>query len=43
MKKLSLHISPCPNDTFAFDGIINRRLAHDFDLDVEYKDIEELN
>lgn len=43
MKKLSLHISPCPNDTFAFDAIINRRLDHDFDLDVEYKDIEELN
>ena len=43
MKKLSLHISPCPNDTFAFDAIINRRIEHDFDLDVEYKDIEELN
>ena len=43
MKKLSLHISPCPNDTFAFDAIINRRLAHDFDLSVEYHDIEELN
>ena len=43
MKKLSLHISPCPNDTFAFDAIINNRLAHDFDLAVEYHDIEELN
>ena len=43
MKKLSLHISPCPNDTFAFDAIINRRIDHNFDLDVEYKDIEELN
>ena len=41
--KLSLHISPCPNDTFAFDAIINRRIDHDFDLDVEYHDIEELN
>ena len=41
--KLSLHISPCPNDTFAFDAIINRRIAHDFDLAVEYHDIEELN
>ena len=41
--KLSLHISPCPNDTFAFDAIINRRLAHDFDLAVEYYDIEVLN
>ena len=43
MKKLSLHISPCPNDTFAFDAIINRRIEHDFDLAVEYRDIEELN
>ena len=41
--KLSLHISPCPNDTFAFDAIINRRLDHDFDLEVEYHDIEVLN
>lgn len=41
--KLSLHISPCPNDTFAFDAIINNRILHDFDLDVEYHDIEELN
>ncbi len=41
--KLSLHISPCPNDTFAFDALINARLAHDFDLAVEYHDIEELN
>ncbi|MBE6198052.1 MAG: 1,4-dihydroxy-6-naphthoate synthase [Rikenellaceae bacterium] len=43
MKKLSLHISPCPNDTFAFDAIVNHRIAHDFDLAVEYHDIEELN
>ncbi len=43
MKRLVLHISPCPNDTFAFDAIINRRIAHDFDLEVVYKDIEELN
>ena len=41
--KLLLHISPCPNDTFAFDAIINRRIEHDFDLDVEYHDIEVLN
>ena len=43
MKKLSLHISPCPNDTFAFDAIINRRINHNFDLAVEYHDIEVLN
>ena len=39
----SLHISPCPNDTFAFDALINGRLEHDFDLNVEYHDIEVLN
>lgn len=43
MMPLSLHISPCPNDTFAFDALINGRIAHDFDLAVEYHDIEELN
>ena len=41
--KLSLHISPCPNDTFSFDALINHRIKHDFDLSVEYHDIEELN
>lgn len=40
---LSLHISPCPNDTFAFDALINGRIEHDFDLAVEYHDIEVLN
>ena len=39
----SLHISPCPNDTFAFDALINGRLEHDFDLNMEYHDIEVLN
>jgi 1,4-dihydroxy-6-naphthoate synthase len=43
MRKLSLHISPCPNDTFAFDALINRRIEHNLDLAVEYHDIEELN
>ena len=41
--KLSLHISPCPTDTFSFDALINHRIDHDFDLSVEYHDIEELN
>ena len=41
--RFSLHISPCPNDTFAFDALINGRLEHDFDLAVEYHDIEVLN
>lgn len=41
--KYTLHISSCPNDTFAFDALINGRIAHDFDLAVEYHDIEVLN
>ena len=41
---LSLHISPCPNDTFAFDALINGRIENCIgELDVEYHDIEVLN
>ena len=41
---LSLHISPCPNDTFAFDALINGRIENSVgELDVEYHDIEVLN
>lgn len=43
-KHLRLSISPCPNDTFMFDAIINRRIDLDgFTFDVEYHDIEQLN
>lgn len=41
---LRLSISPCPNDTFMFDAIVNKRIDLDgFTFDVEYHDIEELN
>lgn len=41
---LSLHISPCPNDTFAFDALINGRIKNRVgELEVEYHDIEVLN
>lgn len=41
---LSLHISPCPNDTFAFDALINGRIENCVgELNVEYHDIEVLN
>lgn len=43
MSPLSLYISPCPNDTFSFDALINKRIGHDFSLNVRYLDIEELN
>ena len=43
-RRLKLSISPCPNDTFMFDAIINRRIdLHGFEFDVEYLDIEQLN
>ena len=44
MQRLKLSISPCPNDTFMFDAIINGRIDLDgFAFDVAYHDIEELN
>jgi 1,4-dihydroxy-6-naphthoate synthase len=44
MTRLSLAISPCPNDTFMFDALLNnklRNLAAEFDI--EFADIEQLN
>ena len=39
-----MSISPCPNDTFMFDAIVNRRIESDGLLfEVEYYDIEQLN
>lgn len=44
MERLTLHISPCPNDTFMFDAIVNGRIDCDgMAFDVEFHDIEELN
>ena len=44
MESLKLHISPCPNDTFMFDGLINSRIdCEGLRFDVEYHDIELLN
>jgi 1,4-dihydroxy-6-naphthoate synthase len=42
--KLTLNISPCPNDTFMFDAIVNGRIdTAPFEISVEYLDIEQLN
>ncbi len=42
--KLRLNISPCPNDTFMFDALINRRIdTRGIDFQVTYLDIEQLN
>ena len=43
-RALRLAISPCPNDTFMFDAIINKRIdLEGYTFDVEYHDIEQLN
>lgn len=42
--KLNLAISPCPNDIFIFDAIINKKInLEGLDFEVEYKDIQSLN
>lgn len=41
---MKLAISPCPNDTFMFDALVNGRIDRgDVTFDVSYHDIEELN
>ncbi len=42
--KLHLSISPCPNDTFMFDGIVNGRIdSEGLEFEVAFHDIEVLN
>jgi 1,4-dihydroxy-6-naphthoate synthase len=42
--KLTLNISPCPNDTFMFDALVNGRIdTRGLEFAVHYGDIEELN
>ena len=43
-KKITLGFSPCPNDTFIFDALVNKKIDT-FGLDFEYvlADVEELN
>ena len=43
-RALRLAISPCPNDTFMFDAIVNKRIdLEGYTFDVEYHDLEQLN
>ena len=43
-KPLKLHISTCPNDTFAFEALINNRIdMRGLSFDVSLMDIEHLN
>ena len=42
--KVSLGFSPCPNDCFMFDAIVNRRIDLDgLEIDIHLGDIEQLN
>lgn len=44
MKPLSLHISPCPNDTFAFEALLHGRVdSEGLTFEAAFSDIEELN
>ncbi|MFC2175861.1 1,4-dihydroxy-6-naphthoate synthase [Bacteroidota bacterium] len=42
--KLTLGFSPCPNDTFIFDALVNNKILNtDFDVEVVLADVSELN
>jgi 1,4-dihydroxy-6-naphthoate synthase len=42
--KLSLGFSPCPNDTFIFDALVNRKIdTGDFEFEVLLEDVQTLN
>lgn len=41
---LSLGFSPCPNDTFIFDAMVNNKIdTNDFSFDTHLEDVETLN
>ncbi|MBI3139527.1 MAG: 1,4-dihydroxy-6-naphthoate synthase [Sphingobacteriales bacterium] len=42
--KLTLGFSPCPNDTFIFDALVNKKIdTGDLEIDVVLDDVETLN
>jgi 1,4-dihydroxy-6-naphthoate synthase len=42
--KLTLGFSPCPNDTFIFDALVNHKIdTEGFDFDVQLEDVQTLN
>lgn len=42
--KLSLGFSPCPNDTFIFDALVNHKIdTGSFEFDVVHEDVQTLN
>lgn len=43
-KRFTLGFSPCPNDTFIFDALVNRKIdTHGFTFDVHLEDVQTLN
>jgi 1,4-dihydroxy-6-naphthoate synthase len=40
---MNIGFSPCPNDTFIFDALVNNKLANSEMLDVHMADVDELN
>ena len=44
MNKLTLGFSPCPNDTFIFDALVNRKIdTAGLDFEAVLEDVETLN
>ena len=44
MKKLSIGFSPCPNDTFIFDALVNNKIyTGELEFEVILEDVETLN
>jgi len=42
--RLTLGFSPCPNDTFIFDALVNKKIdTEGFDFDVHLEDVQTLN
>ncbi len=42
--KYTLGFSPCPNDTFIFDALVNNKIdTNGFEFDVRLEDVETLN
>ncbi len=42
--KLTLGFSPCPNDTFIFDALVNKKIdTEDFEFEVKLADVQTLN
>src|SRR3954452_1214620 len=42
--KLSLGFSPCPNDTFIFDALVNKKIdSGNLEFDVVLEDVQTLN